>query len=274
MAKRLLALFILAVALMPALALADSQFFPADVEELRAINIKIALYAVLIFVFLIVYALVENTDGAETKAILYILMAAVTVIPTIYFAASAIYLNKIAVTAGPIHWHADFRILACGEELLAPIPPTTLSNKTGSAVLHEHEDRRIHVEGVVIDLADVSLAKFFGVQGGELTTSKFSVPTATGIQTFQNGDVCDGPPSESGRAGATSGEWNVFVYQTDGGVATQTKLVDYPNYVLRPHAQVPPGDCLIFEFGDEKSRTDQLCNFYQLEVNKGNLTIN
>lgn len=167
------------------------------------------------------------------------------------------------MTKGPVHWHADFKIIACGKEIES-VNVGGLSNKKGTNLLHEHEDRRIHIEGVVLEESDVSLESFFAVQGGELTETSFAIPTNEGIARYDNGDQCKdiGP-----------GSLHVFLYTTDNGIARQQKLDDFVNYVPSPHTQVPPGDCIIFEFGPEKERTDALCDFYQLEVNKGNLKI-
>ena len=64
-----------------------------------------------------------------------------------------------------------------------------------------------------------------------------------------------------------------FVWRTDedAGEFYQEKLSEPQEYVISPHGNVPPGDCLIFEFGEEKDRTDKLCSFYKVAESKGEL---
>lgn len=205
----------------------------------------------------------EKNGGDRAKKIIFSFIVIVIAFPTLFFAGSTIYLNLFSATKGPVHWHADFKVIACGEEVKS-VSVKGLSNKLGTNLLHEHEDRRIHIEGVVVKESDVSLDKFFEVQGGELLSDSFIIPTNDGLRTITNGDQC-----ENGERGM----WQVFLYTTDGGIARQKKLDDFIHYVPSSHTNVPPGDCIIFEFGPEKERTDQLCDFYQLEVGKGSIKI-
>ena len=114
---------------------------------------------------------------------------------------------------------------------------------------------------MVDKLEDVRLAKFFEVIGGQLTTTLMRAPTNEGELIVQNGMTCpDGRP----------GSWQVFAYKTQGKNIVQEKLTDFPNHIVSPYSHIPPGDCLIFEFGPEsKTRTDEICSFYQIEINKG-----
>ena len=233
------------------------------VEEIHDISVQLGVFGFL-FLFLLMFIafLVKSPYG---KKFVFTSMVCVIVLPSIFFIASTIYINVISDTGGPVHWHTDFKIYACGEELPPPEAKGKLSNKTGTPVLHQHVDERVHVEGVLIDTLDASFQRFVEVQGGELTKKTFNVPTGTGFRQFTNGDACpDGKP----------GEWNVFMYRTDvdDNTVSKTKLVDYINYVPAPHIEVPPGDCLIFEFGPRQADTERICNFYQIEINKGNLT--
>jgi len=236
----------------------------ANQDILRELNIQVAIIAVILLLVLVFIAFVSGVDSKDkTKKVVFWSIMLVIVVSTFFFVGTTLYLNAISITKGPVHWHADFKIITCGQEI-GPVDNKGLSNKLGTNILHEHEDRRIHIEGVVAKESDVALNKFFEVQGGKLSTNEIIIPANEGLRTITNGDRCD-----NGQQGA----WQVFLYTTDGNTAQQQKLNDFVNYVPSPHAAVPPGDCIIFEFGSEKERTGQLCNFYQLEVNKGNLKI-
>ena len=234
-----------------------------SVEGIHEISTQLAVFGFLILLLLMTTAfLVKSPYG---KKFIFSSMVFVIVVPSLFFIASTIYINLISETRGPVHWHTDFKVYACGEELPPPTPKSSLSNKTGTPVLHQHADGRVHVEGVLIDKLDASFRNFVEVQGGKLTSSTFKIPTGDGFREFANGDACqNGKP----------GEWNVFMYSTnvEDKTVSKTKLVDYVNYVPAPYIEVPPGDCLIFEFGPRKNDTDKICNFYQIEINKGNLT--
>ncbi len=247
--------------------LIEDNYYPSEdffsVEGIHHISVQFAVFGFLLLLLLMMFAfLVKSPYG---KKFIFSSMVFVIVVPSLFFVTSTVYINVISDTGGPVHWHTDFRIFACGEELPPPEPKHRLSNKTGTPVLHQHEDKRVHVEGVLIDMLDASFQNFVRVQGGELTTDTFKVPTGEGYREFTNGDKCpDGKP----------GEWNVFIYSTNVEDNTVSKAVleDYINYVPAPYIEVPPGDCLIFEFGPRQTDTDKICNFYQLEINKGNLT--
>mgnify|MGYP001615618289 CR=1 FL=1 len=96
----------------------------------------------------------------KRKEILFLLMVAAILVPTMFLIASTVYLNTISASGGPVHWHADIEVWNCGKELDLE-DPKGLSNKIGEATLHEHDDKRIHVEGVVIESHDASLGNYF-----------------------------------------------------------------------------------------------------------------
>ena len=183
-------------------------------------------------------------------------------LPTLYMIVSTVYLNTISSSKGPVHWHADIEIWSCGKELELQDPEGSFSNKIGTATLHEHNDKRIHLEGVVVEPHDASLGKFFRVIGGEITPTSITVPTNTGPAVLTNGTMC--PNGEQGTVQA-------FLFRTDDdGYYTQTKLADPQDHIIAPYSTVPEGDCIIVEFGASKARTDRLCQSYEvaLEIDK------
>lgn len=162
-----------------------------------------------------------------------------------YLIWSTINTNIKSQTSGPVHWHGDFEIWNCGQKVDL-VDPKGWDNKVGTPLLHEHNDGRVHVEGPVMDLQDITLGNFFEVVGG--------LPLESGIE-------CNGYP----------GVIQVFVYRTEGKTFYQEKIADYANYVLSPYSSVPSGDCIIIELDREKDKTNKLCNFYKIAKEKGEL---
>lgn len=233
-----------------------------DVDSIRESSIQIAKVSGGTLIALVFIAFLIKNRGEYTKKVVFTLIVITIVVPTIYFISSTVYINLISESGGPVHWHADYQIFVCGEELHTASPEGRLSNKTGTTVLHEHNDNRIHVEGVILSSKEASLSNFFAVQGGELTQNSFTIPTEEGMKQFVNGDSC---------SDGSIGVWQTFLYKTDGNFVEQTKLENYTDYILTPAIDVPPGDCIILEFGPEKEKTENICDFYTIELNKGNL---
>lgn len=211
-----------------------------------------------------IYMLATNKQKffKKQKTILFILIILPAVLVTSYLVYSTLYLNSISHTEGPIHWHADYEIWNCNEQLEL-INPQGFSNKIGNNVFHEHNDNRIHVEGVVVNPQDVSLKEFFEVTAGELSLEHLTMNTNKGVITIQNTQLCNNQPSIL----------QVFVWKTKGNTAYQEKIENFPEYVLSPESYIPPGDCIIIEFTGEKSQTDKLCQTYETALQKGELFV-
>ncbi|MEK6939790.1 MAG: hypothetical protein AABX31_03610 [Nanoarchaeota archaeon] len=215
---------------------------------------------------LVILAIISKRKLNNHKKLLFSLMVIPIIAATLYTAGTTIYLNHISATKGPVHWHADFEVWNCGKKLDV-INPNGLSNRIGTPVFHEHNDFRIHIEGVVIKTEDVALDNFVNVIGGALSEESLGVPTNEGIVLLRNGDLCSGKP----------GKVQVFVYtvanpqESGKWIYTQEKIEDYANYVLAPYSHVPPGDCIIVEFDREKERTDKICTTYQVALDQGEL---
>ena len=214
-------------------------------------------------IFFIVISLLWKTAGEKAKWVLYLGIAIPVALATLFLAGSTVYINVTSVTGGPVHWHADFEVWACGVQLDLT-DPTGIANRVGSPVFHEHGDDRIHVEGVVTNSSDVELGNFFRFVGGELHETHISFPTNEKLYEYDNGDLC---PDE------VPGILQAFIWKTDVEREEfyQEKLVDPQEYVISPYSTIPPGDCLIIEFGGEKEKTDKLCTFYEIAREKGEL---
>ncbi len=219
------------------------------------VTVGITLYLVIITLVLLRYG---KLFTSRQKWAFYLALAVPVALVTLYIAGTTIYLNLTSYTAGPVHWHADLEIWNCGKRIDLR-DPRGMSNRIGTSTFHEHGDDRIHVEGVVVNLQDATLHRFFEVVGGQLSEEELQVPTNEGTVSVGKGDFCE---EEEGKV-------QVFVYQIQQGEIQQHK--ETGEYVLSPHSLVPPGDCIIIEFDQEKERTDKLCSSYRAAIERGEL---
>ncbi len=255
--------FRIIVAVVLAFVLSASLVSAHGMEESPLKNlpdpITMLYYALWISGLAILASLVFRLNRTE-KRIAYIMIAVPVALSTFYLAAHTVYLNIVSESQGPVHWHADYEVWVCGEKLdLAD--PMGFENRVGSPVFHEHNDDRMHVEGVLVKVSDARLEKYFEAVGGELTADGMSYPTNAGVISVKNNDLCNGVP----------GKIQVFVYKTIDNRHHQEKIEDFLHYVLSPYSQVPPGDCIIIEFDIERDRTGRICSTYQAAINKGDI---
>lgn len=264
---------------------ASSTDLEATVNQLSTNTVLAG--SVLLVLFVILAILVnKNKKRAKFKLPVFVAIVAVVTATTLTISGATVYLNVKSATGGPVHWHADIEFWACGNELELRDPRGFLSNKIGTPTLHEHNDKRIHLEGVPVELPhDASLSKFMNVVGGEITKNTLVVPLNDEVY-FEDETDGDGnsdlypaqvepfihTDSEGKVASFISGQQcgtqnsqvQVFVYNYDEDQKTykQTKLEDPADYAITDKSEVPPGDCVIFEFDVQKARTDKLCKQY------------
>lgn len=254
-------------------------------SDVRSLGIRVVLVsAVALFVLVMVAGLTKNKH-AHLRLPLFLLMTFTIIASTGTLFGSTIYLNTRSDSGGPVHWHADFEAWACGVQLELRNPSGFLSNKIGTPTLHEHDDQRIHLEGVVVDTeTDATLGHFMNVVGGSISSEMMSFPLTNNVHEDQvDGDTPAsghsaidrfitsdslGMKSFVGSKGEKCGEQEalpqVFVYRFNKGDNTysQTKLETPSSYVIRDESLVPPGDCIVMEFAVVKSRTNKLCEQY------------
>ena len=145
-----------------------------------------------------------------------------------------------------MHWHADYQVWVCGERLNL-IDPKFPSNKIGTNLLHEHDDQRVHIEGTLHKVSDVSLHNYFEVIGGKLTSDMLAYQTNEQLYEYKNGDLCDSQPAML----------KVYV--------NGQRVEDYENYIFYPDSYVPPGDCILVVFDNSTdSTTDRLCESWEV----------
>ena len=196
------------------------------------------------------------------KAFFFSSISAVVIVTTLYIVLGTVQLVRSSSTGGPVHWHADFRAFRCGEELDL-IDPSGFSNKEGTQTVHEHGDKRIHIEGIPEEETIASLKNFIRAVGGTLSHDAMSFPTQHGDTLVKNGDMCvDG-----------EGFLQVFLWKTKKGEAVQSKLESFPEYIISPEVFVPPGDCIIFEFDVPKPYTEHICEQYEIAESNGDINI-
>lgn len=260
----------------------------ADIEgDVNAFSIRVIAAASLLLVVLLASSTqINKRKYKHFKKPLFIAVALTIILPSLLLMGSTVYINTISESKGPVHWHTDIEFWACGQEIELRDPYEFLSNKIGTASYHEHNDKRIHLEGVVIDKShDASLEKFMSVTGGSVTRSSIIIPTNDNIiEDDIDGDTSSGDPNAltgfkkrdgEGRMtlqlrnGDSCGTYNdtelqAFLLHYNKGEDTyyQTKLDNPSRYTMRDEPNVPPGDCLIVEFDTSKTRTDKLCQQY------------
>ncbi len=260
-----------------------------DIEsQISALSIRLVLGASLLLITLVLVSskVISQKKYKKLKKPLFMALAATIIVPSLVLTGSTIYINTISDSKGPVHWHTDIEFWVCGQEIELRDPYEFLSNKVGTSTYHEHDDKRIHLEGVVVDKEyDASLDKFMKVTGGELTQEKLVIPTEPAV--FENdidGDKVSNNQelvqkmvsvdsegrsiltAQNGLGCSTDGyaEIQAFLlrYNKESETYAQTKLSDPSGYVMRDESTVPPGDCVIVEFDMLKSRTDKLCQQY------------
>jgi hypothetical protein len=237
-------------------------------DQITSNSILYVSIASLIVFFSIILSIFFRNKNDKLKVILFLGIVIPIILVSVYLVGATIYLNNISETGGPVHYHADFEIWKCGEKIDL-IDPTGLLNRVGTSVLHEHGDDRFHVEGVVVEGKDVDLHSLINVLGGSLIKDRFSIPTNNGKIEIENGELCDGK----------EGKLQVFVYQVinpdakrkSGFKYRQIKLDDFEDYILAPYQNVPPGDCIIIEFDEDKENTEKICETYKIAIEKGDI---
>ncbi|MBL7055516.1 multicopper oxidase domain-containing protein [Candidatus Woesearchaeota archaeon] len=214
-------------------------------EVLKSKSVAYVIVTSIFILALVLFSIFLKKRSESLNWILFLGIALPVIFATVYLAGSTIYLNTTSVTKGPVHWHADYQIFACGERLQL-VDPEGISNKIGSSVMHEHNDDRMHVEGVVMDLEDVNLGNYFEIAGGHLEKNLIMLPTNEGQKAYGEGDLCKGQES------------NLKVY------VNGKKIENPEKYVPSPEQNVPPGDCILFEFSQGNAETtDKLCESWE-----------
>lgn len=263
-------------------------------QQIASLSLRVILASsILLIILIFVASLFANKKHKRLKTPLFFTIVFVILVGTATLFGSTIYINVKSDSGGPVHWHADIEFWACDVQLEIRNPSGFLSNKVGTSTLHEHNDQRIHLEGVVVDdSVDATVGKFMRVIGGGISNETLTLPIADSVlEDFIDGDRVDlGGVSNIDKyiksdsvgkktlnvkdgdqcPGGVSGKLQTFVYQYNKSDKTysQIKLDKPENYTIRDESIVPPGDCIIVEFGKERDRTDRLCEQYGVRDSK------
>lgn len=261
-----------------------------DLEgDISKLSMRVVAGAAVGLFILMGIAILTKGKFEKLKMPLFIMMSFLMAGSTLVLAGSTVYLNTQSDSGGPVHWHADIEFWICDNEVEL-IDPVGFSNKVGTWTLHEHNDHRIHLEGVVVDGEnDASLGKFMHVIGGAITDEALVVPLNPSGSIFEDEIDGDGPsnpyPSyaeehvlvanekryvkvvNGNTCGNEAAEVQVFVYSfnKEDNTYEQHKINNVAKYTMAPESVVPPGDCIIVEFAPFKEKTDKLCEQYGVQ---------
>lgn len=268
----------------------------ADLEQqITSLGIKTVLYASIILGVTTLLAILLK-KRKSLKLPFFAIMALTIIGSTLTLLGSTVYLNTESESGGPVHWHSDIEFWSCGAELELRDPHGWLSNKIGTTTYHEHNDKRVHLEGVVVRKAeDASLEKFMRVTGGYLADDRIGIPLndkdkdwfaseandkidgdkqypenfslATGandwIEQDKDGPVLGLKNGNSCGGGETARvQTFVYTYNKEDDTYSQRKLASPTDYLMRDQPLVPPGDCVIVEYDTPRERTNKLCKQY------------
>ncbi|MBI4168152.1 MAG: hypothetical protein HY515_04295 [Candidatus Aenigmarchaeota archaeon] len=195
--------------------------------------VKVVLAASAVIAFFVVLSLVFKKSLREKhKKIMFVLIAVSIAAATLYLVGVTLALNSISATGGPVHWHADIEVWACGERYHFA-HSQGWDNKVGTPLMHLHNDDRLHIEGVVVRMQDVELGEFFRAVGGSFTPESITMPTTVGVKKWFNGDACNGKMA--------------FLYMFVSN-RLETKMSEH---VISPYSSVPPGDRIKIVFSEK-----------------------
>jgi len=248
------------------LVLLSSIVYANDgLEEENTYYIEFIIASCIIITIISVYSVKSKKLNNKKKILLFTLICLSAIFTTVYLSYSTISLNINSVTKGPVHWHTDFEIWACGQKLDLN-DPVGFFNRVGTPLLHEHNDDRIHIEGVVTELEDISLGNFFKVINLEVEDDHLHlIDVKLGDIIFNE---CKNKKAKS----------QVFLYKVKNPEDykkwkfKQTKLENYKEYIVSGYSQVPPGDCIIIDFDEDKQQTNHICETYKVGIKKGELS--
>ena len=217
-----------------------------------------------LLVILVVYSIKTKPRKEKIKRMLFWSIAALAVGSNLYLAGMTIYTNTVSPTGGPVHWHTDYEMWNCGVQL-DMIDPTGIDNRVGTWEVHEHNDQRMHIEGTILDMEQATFHHFFEITGGELDETGMTFPSVNGNVFIPRSGMCNGEQAEL----------QAYLYRVTNPADAkqweyeQTKM-EYPfDVIMAPYGNVPPGDCVIVEYGPVKETTDKRCASYDSAENRG-----
>lgn len=210
-------------------------------------------------------------------------------VPSFYAAGAFVHQSQTSWSGGEIHWHADFEVIVgngeyqqlnlidpgkfCEETSHESTTMCTLNDRTGSTKYHEHNDDRIHLEGIFKDREDATLAAFFDTFNGELSDSRIVFPTNNRTVKLVEGDqktlkvlVHKGV---GGNRAWCAIEKPENIDEEDICVNSNGELATEPSeYVISPYKRGASLDDIIIVY-DSKTVTDALQDVRQDDLYEG-----
>ncbi|MBI2085628.1 MAG: hypothetical protein HYT71_03905 [Candidatus Aenigmarchaeota archaeon] len=195
--------------------------------------VKIVLLSSAVVAFFVTLSLIfKKSFQNKHKKIIFILITVPIIFATLYLVGVTLALNTASATKGPVHWHADMEVWACGNKYHF-VHSTGWDNKVGESLMHLHDDDRMHIEGVVMDMKDIELGEFFHSVGGEFNSDSITMPTTEGVKKWFNGYDCNGKMG--------------WLYMFVNGKLEKTM----DEYIISPYFNIPPGDTIKIVFSEK-----------------------
>ena len=128
------------------------------------------------------------------KNLLYVLV--VLAFLAVIYGLSVFFQGGGSYSQGQVHWHADLKITACGEDVPLPRPMEGGSivhgeSFIGTPFMHLHHEPKIHIEGTISNAEEIALSRFMDVIGIKFTDIE--------LLDKKNGDLCDESGEKEGR---------------------------------------------------------------------------
>ncbi len=149
-----------------------------------------------------------NSSHKSTQDILIYIGIFIFFALIVWGAFMAIVNKPDPVTTSSVHWHSRISYEACGNEV-------EFQDDKTHGTIHGHNDGMAHVEGVVLDEEEITLAAFFKNAGIDITGQNFA--------DYQNGDKCN----------FSSGHGKVVFYVNDEPFSDPNKILLSDNQEIR-----------------------------------------
>ncbi len=206
--------------------------------DLTSISLQALVITAVLMLLIALFSLIFLKKISETqKKLAFWVIAISAILATIFLLGTTLYLNATSPTKGPVHWHADFTVTLCKEEIEIK-DPKGIMNRIGTSKVHEHNDMRIHIEGTPASLEEIELGEFFKSIGGYFGETTLSIPSEEGIVSVKDGELCNNLPSYL----------YLFVEGQSGNERAWRLEPLMHEYIIAPYSNVPPGDRLKIVF--------------------------
>jgi hypothetical protein len=194
----------------------------------------------------------------------------VVLLPSLYTAGAFVHQSQTSWSGGEIHWHADFEVLVENEsgglDRLDLIDPgnfcentrhessymCSVNDRVGSTEYHEHNDNRIHLEGVFKEREDATLAAFFEQFDGKLRETELVYPTNDGVvERYQDENRT---VKILVRKGVGNRYWCAVSSRVNASerCSSHGRSADGPEeYIISPHSRGPSLDDIFIVYDDK-----------------------